>query len=66
MTYTGQSLDGPAGATVLLCLPPTAIEGVPEGDSLVERPAAEVQGLAFELGKGRIVVLGAGAMVTAS
>ncbi|MBI1738319.1 MAG: hypothetical protein HYR58_03640 [Acidobacteria bacterium] len=65
MTYTGQSLDGPAAATVLLRLPGTAVEGVPEGDSLVERPAGQAQGLAFELGKGRVVVLGEGAMVTA-
>jgi hypothetical protein len=65
MTYTGQSLDGPAEATVLLRLPDTAIEGVPEGDSLVERPAGRAQGLAFDYGKGRVVVLGEGAMVTA-
>ncbi|MCL4522920.1 MAG: DUF4350 domain-containing protein [Acidobacteria bacterium] len=65
MTYTGQSLDAPAGATVLLRLPGTAVEGVPEGDSLVERPAGQAQGVAFDFGKGRVVVLGEGAMVTA-
>ena len=65
MTYTGQSLDGPTGATVLLRLPETAVEYVPQGDTLVPRPAGLAQGLAFELGKGRVVVLGEGAMVTA-
>jgi hypothetical protein len=65
MTYTGQSLDGPAMATVLLRLPATAVEAVPEGDSLVERPAGPAQGIALEFGKGRIVVLGEGGMVTA-
>jgi hypothetical protein len=65
MTYTGQSLDGPAGATVLLRLPSTAVEAVPENDTLVERPAGPAQGLALSHGKGRVVVLGEGAMVTA-
>jgi len=65
MTYTGQSLDGPTGATMLLRLPETAVEYVPQGDTLVQRPAGLAQGLALELGKGRIVVLGEGAMVTA-
>ena len=39
MTYTGQSLDGPKGAAVLLRLPAKAIEAVPEGERLVEHPA---------------------------
>jgi hypothetical protein len=65
MTYTGQSLDGPVTATVLLRLPATAVEAVPEGDSLVERPAGPAQGIALEFGKGRMVVLGEGGMVTA-
>jgi hypothetical protein len=65
MTYTGQSLDGPAGASILLRLPSTAVEAVPEGDTLVERRAGSAQGLAFAYAKGRVVVLGEGAMVTA-
>jgi hypothetical protein len=65
MTYTGQSLDGPAGATVLLRLPDTAVEAVPGGDSFAEGPAGRAQGIALELGKGRVVVLGEGGMVTA-
>lgn len=66
MTYTGQSLDGPPGAAVLLGLPGAAVEAVPSGDGqLVERPAGRAQGLAFEFGRGRVVVLGEGGMVTA-
>ncbi len=66
LTYTGQSLDGPPGSAVLLRLPPTARETVPEpGGGFVERPAGTAQGLAFELGRGRVVVLGEGGMVTA-
>ena len=65
MTYTGQSLDGPPNAAVLLRLPETAIEAVPVGDKLEERRAGQAQGLAFEVGRGRVVVLGEGGMVTA-
>ena len=66
MTYTGQSVDGPPDATVLLSLPHGALEAVPAGgDTLVERPAGRGQGLAFEFGRGRVVVLGEGGMVTA-
>jgi hypothetical protein len=65
MTFTGQSLDGPPGASVLLRLPGNAVEAVPSGDTLAEKPAGEAQGLAFEFGKGRVVVLGEGGMVTA-
>jgi len=66
MTCTGQSLDGPPGSTVLLRLPDTAVESVPVGgDSLAQRPAGPAQGLAFELGRGRVVVLGEGGMLTA-
>lgn len=66
MTYTGQSLDGPPGAAVLLGLPETAMEAVPSGDGqLIERPAGRAQGVAFDFGRGRVVVLGEGGMVTA-
>jgi hypothetical protein len=66
MTFTGQSLDGPPGSTILLRVPPNAIEYVPvEGDSMETRPAGTAQGLAFEVGKGRVVVLGEAAMATA-
>lgn len=65
MTYTGQSLDGPPNAVVLLRLPPDATEQVPLGDAFVEHPAGSAQGLALEFGSGRVVVLGEGAMVTA-
>jgi hypothetical protein len=65
MTYTGQSLDGPDDAAVLLRLPPTAVEYVPDDDTLAERPAGTAQGLALTYGSGRVVVLGEGAMLTA-
>lgn len=65
MTFTGQSLDGPAGAVPLLILPDSAVEYVPHGDSLLPQPAGNAQGLAMEYGRGRIVILGEAAMLTA-
>ena len=64
-TFTGQSLDGPPGATALLRLPPNAVETVDERGSLREMPAGAAQGLAFAQGHGRVVVLGEAAMLTA-
>jgi nitrogen fixation-related uncharacterized protein len=79
MTFTGQSLKGPASSTAFMKL----------GDSAVDRPATirfeqsgrdnrvlinygdpvpatgQAQGLALEFGKGRVVVLGEAAMLTA-
>jgi len=65
-TFTGQSLDGPPGATVLLRLPEGAVESVPDADDrFTEQPAGPAQGVAFEPGRGRVVVLGEAAMMTA-
>jgi hypothetical protein len=65
MTFTGQSLDGPAG-TSLLTLPPTAVEAVPPGPQLTEIPAGgKSQAMAFQFQKGRVVVLGEAGMLTA-
>jgi nitrogen fixation-related uncharacterized protein len=79
MTFTGQSLKGPANSKAFMKL----------GDSAVDRPATirfeksgsdknvlitygdpvpatgRAQGLALEFGKGRVVVLGEAAMLTA-
>lgn len=65
MTYTGQSLDGPAGSAVLLRLPETARESVPQAEGFADRAAGRAQALALEFGRGRVVVLGEGAMATA-
>ncbi|HET6347839.1 MAG TPA: DUF4350 domain-containing protein [Candidatus Krumholzibacteria bacterium] len=68
-TFTGQSLDGPADATILLALPDSAVEYIPnhkhEGGNMQEEKAGNAQGLAFAYGKGRVVVLGEAAMLTA-
>lgn len=81
--FTGQSLAGPAGATVLLPMPADAREArdVPTLQALFERleggaepgtalaemsaPALPAQGLAFDYGQGRVVVLGEAGMLSA-
>lgn len=81
-TFTGQSLTGPPGATVLLVMAPEDREaadqatlqhirqalGGPEAQAALaalSRPALSAQGLAFEHGAGRVVVLGEAGMLTA-
>jgi hypothetical protein len=65
-TLTGQSLDGPPQASALLLLPGNAVEYAPgENDTFVETPAGAAWAYALEFGRGRIVVLGEAAMITA-
>lgn len=82
--FTGQSLTGPAGSTILLALRPDDREAVNTGvlgqinDRIEADPAAReavlaelstpaltAQGLAFNHGRGRVVVLGEAGMLTA-
>jgi hypothetical protein len=68
-SFTGQSLDGPPGSS-LLRLPRSAIETHPVpadrvGSEPAQSPAGAAQGVAFEYGRGRVVVLGEAAMITA-
>jgi hypothetical protein len=79
MTFTGQSLKGPEFASGFLTLGTTAVNRPPSirvekssGDTRViieygdPVPAyGYAQGLAFQLGKGRVVMLGEAAMLTA-
>jgi hypothetical protein len=64
-TFTGQSLKGPEGSSVLLLLSPTAMDR-PDSESQTSVAAAgRAQGIAFKFGKGRVVVLGEAAMLSA-
>jgi hypothetical protein len=66
ITFTGQSLAGPAHATALLELGDSAVDYVPPGPELKPRPAeGRAQAMALEYGKGRVVVLGEAGMLTA-
>jgi hypothetical protein len=64
MTFTGQSLKGPEGSVAFLKLADTAFDTSVENG----RPgsaAGRAQGLAFTFGKGRVVVLGEAAELSA-
>jgi hypothetical protein len=85
--FTGQSLQGPEGATVLLHMTDGAREardlptlqaladrleqagetgaGAAEAMAELSAPALPAQGLAFEYGRGRVVVLGEAGMLSA-
>jgi hypothetical protein len=63
LTYNGQSLRGPEGSVAFLPLANTALDISSDGDSA--SAAGRAQGIALEVGEGRIVVLGEAAMLTA-
>src|SRR5262249_44213424 len=65
LTFTGQSLKGPDGTAVLMKLSDTARDK-PDRDSTKDVSVAGwAQGIAFKAGKGRVVVLGEAAMLSA-
>src|SRR5262245_51816856 len=64
LTFTGQSLKGPEGSVPILKLSDTAMDQHPETEK--QLPAAgRSQGLAIPFGKGRVVVLGEAAQLSA-
>ncbi len=68
-TYTGESLIGPQGSDVLLNLPSTAtdLDWLPETKQFRDRSAAgRSQAVAFDYGKGRVVMLGEAAITRPS
>jgi len=64
VTFTGQSLKGPADSVALLKLPDTAIDTFP-GTKETITAAGRTQGLTMTFGKGRVVVLGEAGMLSA-
>lgn len=63
VTFAGQSLKGPPGSTGFLALAPGAMDRLPDGRDV---PAdGRAQGVAMTVGRGRVVVLGEAAMLTA-
>ncbi len=65
LTFTGQALKGPAGATAFLLLGETARDAPSRAASESVSVAGQAQGLAFKFGKGRVVLLGEAAMLSA-
>jgi len=63
LTFNGQSLKGPEGSTSFLSLADTAIDI--DSEKSKTSAAGRTQGIALEFGKGRIVILGEAAMLTA-
>jgi hypothetical protein len=62
-TFTGQSLKGPAGSVAILKLGDTAVDAGDDGNP--KSAAGRAQGIAFPFGKGRVVVMGEAAELSA-
>ncbi len=63
-TFTGTSVKGPEGSVPILKLADTAVDLAMEDDKPVSA-AGRAQGVAFSLGKGRVVVMGEAAELSA-
>ncbi len=64
-TFTGQALKGPKGSTALLLLAAAANDQADPMGGPKTSVAGQAQGLAFKFGKGRVVMLGEAAMLSA-
>jgi hypothetical protein len=62
--FTGQSLKGPTGSDAFLKLADTAVDNI-ESSGKSDSAGGRAQGIALRLGKGRAVVLGDAAMLSA-
>jgi hypothetical protein len=65
ITFTGQSLAGPADSFAFLKLADTAKDAMPGVNPNPQSAAGRAQGIAMSFGKGRVVVLGEAAMLSA-
>jgi len=64
IAFTGQSLKGPEGSGVFLRLADTAVDKIPAAGKDVSA-AGRAQGIALKFGKGRVVLLGEPAIISA-
>ena len=69
IAFTGQSLKGPADSVAFMKLADTAIDTFPKPGGEREKPdvsaAGRAQGIAMRVGRGRVVLLGEAAMLSA-
>jgi hypothetical protein len=65
ITFTGQSLKGPAESFAFLKLADTAVDAMPGQNPNPASAAGRAQGLAMEFGKGRVIVMGEAGMLSA-
>jgi hypothetical protein len=65
LTFTGQALKGPAESIAFLKLADTAKDSTDRAGDKITSVGGQAQGLAFKFGKGRVVMLGEAAMLSA-
>jgi hypothetical protein len=65
IAFTGQSLKGPADSFAFMRLADSAVDAMPGPDNKPISAAGRAQGIAMSAGKGRVVVLGEAAMLSA-
>jgi hypothetical protein len=65
IAFTGQSLKGPADSFALMKLADSAVDAMPGQNTDPPSAAGRSQGLAMSFGKGRVVVMGEAAMLSA-
>lgn len=65
ITFTGQSLKGPATSSAFLKLADTAFDAMPGHNTNPASAAGRAQGIAMKFGKGRVVVMGEAGMLSA-
>jgi hypothetical protein len=65
ITFTGQSLKGPANSFAFLKLAETAMDAMPGGNTKPVSAAGRAQGIAMKLGSGRVIILGEAGMLSA-
>jgi hypothetical protein len=65
IAFTGQSLKGPANSFAFMKLADSAVDAMPGANTNPASAAGRAQGIAMTLGKGRVVVLGEAAMLSA-
>jgi hypothetical protein len=65
ITFTGQSLKGPANSIAFMRLADTARDRIDRADIQTVSAAGRAQGIAMKFGKGRVIILGEAAMLSA-
>ena len=65
IAFTGQSLKGPTDSVAFMKLADTALDLMPGPNNKPVSAAGRAQGIAMKVGKGRVVVLGEAAMLSA-
>jgi hypothetical protein len=65
VTFTGQSLKGPADSVAFLKLADSAVDAAPGQNTNPASAAGRAQGIAMAFGKGRVIVLGEAGMLSA-